>query len=59
VKNASVKLFGRKIVVNPQDVLGGATVEGIVGSFAKSPTFTDNSPLGKMRNCYTFDIFTL
>jgi hypothetical protein len=59
VKNARVKLFGTRIVVNPQDVSGGATRDGIAGSFAKSPTFTDNSPLRKMRDCYPLDLFTL
>jgi hypothetical protein len=47
VKNARVKLFGRKIVVYPQDVSGEATMDWIAGSFAKSPTFTDNGTLGK------------
>jgi hypothetical protein len=59
VKNARVKLFGRKIVVNPQNVSGGATVDRIAGSFAKSPIFTDNSPLGKMQDCYPLDLFIL
>jgi hypothetical protein len=59
VKNARVKLFGRKIVVSPQDVSGGAMMDRIAGSFAKLLTFTDNSPLGKMRDCYPFDLFTL
>jgi hypothetical protein len=58
VKNARVKLFGRKILINPQDVSGRATIDGIAGSFAKSPTFTDNNPLGKMRDC-PLDLFTL
>jgi hypothetical protein len=48
VKNARVKLFGRTIVVDPQDVSGGATMDGIAGSFTKSVIFADNSPLGKM-----------
>jgi hypothetical protein len=59
VKNARIKLFGRKIAVNPQDVSGGATMDGIAGSFAKLPTFIDDSPLGKMRDCYRLDVFTL
>jgi hypothetical protein len=59
VKNARVKLFGRKISVNPQNVLGRVTMDGIAGSFAKSPTFTDNSPLGKMCDCYPLDLSTL
>jgi hypothetical protein len=59
VKSASVKLFGREIAVTLQYVSGGATKDGISGSFAKSPTFTNNSPLGKMRDCYPFDLFAL
>jgi hypothetical protein len=59
VKNAKVKLFGRTIVVNPQDVSGEAAMDGIAGSFAKSPTFTDNHRLGKMCDCYPIDLFTL
>jgi hypothetical protein len=34
-------------------------MDGIAGSFAKSPTFIDRSPLGKMRDCCPLDLFTL
>jgi hypothetical protein len=58
VENARVKLLGSKIVVNPQDVSGEAMMDGIAGSFAKSPTLTDNSQLGKMCDCCPLDLFT-
>jgi hypothetical protein len=59
VESARVKLFGRKIAVNPQDMSGGAMMDSIAGSLAKWPTSTGNSPLGKMRDCCPLDLFTL
>jgi hypothetical protein len=59
MKNARVKFFGKKIVVNPQDVSAGASMNGIAKSFEESSTFTDNSPLGKMHDCQPLDLFTI
>jgi hypothetical protein len=59
MKNGHVKLPGKKIIVNPQDVLAWASMNGIAKSFEESPTFTDNSPLGKIRDWDPLDLFTL
>jgi hypothetical protein len=59
MKNARTKLFDARIVINPQNRSAAATMDGIAKYFDLSPTFTDNSPLGKMRDCYPLDLFTL
>lgn len=59
MKNARTKLFGRKVFMNPQSLDSCATMDGIAASFETSPTFTDDSPLGKMRDSYPLDLFTL
>jgi hypothetical protein len=57
MKNARANFFGKKIV-NPQNVSAGASMDGIAKSFEESPMFTDNSPLGKMSDDCSFDLFT-
>jgi hypothetical protein len=59
MKNGRVKLFGKKIVINPQDISARASIDGIAQCFERPPTFTDNGSLGKMRDCYPLDLFNL
>jgi hypothetical protein len=59
MKNGRVKLFGKKIVINRQDLSAGASTDGIAPHFERSPTFTDNSSLGKMCDCCPLDLFNL
>jgi hypothetical protein len=41
------------------DALSGASMAELARYFEKSSTFTDASCLGKVRNAYPFDLFTL
>jgi hypothetical protein len=59
MKNGRVKLFEKTIVINPEDISTGPSIDGITQCFERSPTFADNSSLGKMRDCYLFDLFNL
>jgi hypothetical protein len=54
MKNAPVKLFGKKIVANPQDVSTGASIDGIAKSFEESPTFTDSTKRADVVDSYQF-----
>jgi hypothetical protein len=59
MKNAQRRLFRTKIFVNPQNLDSSTIMDGIARVFDPSATFTDDSPLGKMRDCYPLDLFTL
>jgi hypothetical protein len=59
LKNSRVRLFRMKVFVNPQSVGSCTTMEQIAVAFTQSPTFTDDSTLGKMRDAYPLDLFTL
>jgi hypothetical protein len=59
MKNGRVKLFGKKIVMNCPDISARASIDGVTQCFGQSSTFTDNSSLGKMRDCYPLDLLNL
>jgi hypothetical protein len=59
MKNSKTRLFLTRVVVNPKVLDFCTTMEQIEIAFESSPTFTDDSPLGKMRDSYPLDLFTL
>jgi hypothetical protein len=59
LKNARTPLFTDQIYVNPLMQSLGASITKLPRYFEKSSTFTDASSLGKMRDAYPLDLFTL
>jgi hypothetical protein len=59
LKNPRKRLFTSQICMNPLMQSPGASMTGLRRYFEKSSTFTDASSLGKMRDAYPLDLFTL
>jgi hypothetical protein len=57
--NSRTTLFRTKVFFDPQVLDSCTMVEQIVMAFEPSPTFTDESTLGKIRDSYPLDLFTL
>jgi hypothetical protein len=57
LKNA--RLFSGQICINPLSKSDDASITGLPQYFGKSPTFTDSTSLGKMRDSYPLDLFSL
>jgi hypothetical protein len=59
LKNARTRLFSGRICMNPLSKSFGASITELRRFFGHSPTFTDSTSLGKMRDGYPLDLFTL
>jgi hypothetical protein len=59
LKNARTRLFRTEICVNPAVATDGTYMAQIATYFGDSLMFSDISSLGKMRDSYPLDLFTL
>jgi hypothetical protein len=59
LKNARTRLFSGQICMNPPLKSEGVSITGLQQYFGKCPTFTDSISLGKMRDSYPLDLFSL
>jgi hypothetical protein len=59
MKNARTRLFTCQVCINPLLKSQGTSMAELRRYFGQSPTFTDSTSLGKMRDTYPLDLFTL